>query len=296
MLNSRLLHKLLFASILTCYAVSAAAVDVMKWPDTGNLDTPQEKYKFTIALTALKKTVPTYGTYKIEKISIETMSTQRAREILRMGTSINAYTALTTSEWEEDTIPIRIPIRRGLLNYRLLLVHKNNLNMFSQVNTAAELMKIKVGSQLGWATTGILEAEGFNVVRGKKLDGMFYMLDGNRFDYLPRGINEAFYDLEKYKNKLDITVEPRLTLNIPAPTYIFIAPNEKRLAKRINDGLEIMVKDGTLKRLFYKAYSEYIEQANLKNRKVLMIKNSSLSPKTPWDRPELWYDINESPL
>lgn len=296
MLNYRLLKKLLFASIVTGYAVTAAAVDVMKWADTGSFNTPQEQYKYKVVLAALEKTVPTYGPFKAENIHLEAMSTQRAREVLRSGESINAYTAVTSKEWEEDTIPIRICIRRGLLSYRLLLVHKDNLNMFSQINTVAELMKIKVGAKHDWATTSILAAEGFNLVRGKKTDGMFYMLNGNRFDYLPRGLNEAWDDLEKYKNILNITLEPRLALYSPTPTYVFIAPNEKRLAQRINDGLEIMVKDGTLKAMFYDAYRKDIAQADLKNRKVLMVKNSSLSPKTPLDRPELWYDPNESPL
>jgi hypothetical protein len=295
MLKYLSIKKILLVAACALTSQLALAVDIVKWPDTGNMDTPQEKYKFAITTTALQKTIPDYGVYKIEKISVETMSTQRAREMLRLGDSFNIYTALTTPDWEADTIPIRIPIRRGLLNYRLLLVHKDNINMFSQINSAEALKKIKVGSQLGWATTGILETEGFNVVRGKKLDGMFYMLDGNRFDYLPRGINEIFNDLDKYRTTLAITLEPHLALNIPAPTYIFIAPEEKRLARRITDGLEIMISDGTLKSMFYEAYGEYLQQADLKNRKIITVKNSSLSPQTPLERPELWYDTNETP-
>jgi hypothetical protein len=272
----------------------ACAEDVMRWPDGGEGLSPKEQYKFQVAETALKKTVADYGAYKIEKIPVEVMSTQRAREVVRLGSPINVYTALTTKEWEEEVIPIRIPIRRGLISYRLLLIHKDNANMFSQIENLDQLKKIKVGSQLGWATTDILYSEGFNLVRGKKPDGMFYMLDGGRFDYLPRGVYEVFAEQAKYSSKMQLMVEPRLALNIPSPDYLFVSPLEKRLAKRLEAGLEIMIKDGTLKTIFYNAYGDDIKRAGLKDRIVLSVPNIALSAKTPFARKELWFDPSES--
>lgn len=281
--------KILLLAVLL-FSPCALAIDTLRWPDTGDMNSAKEKYKFNIAKIAMEKTVAQYGPFKIEAVPIEMMTPIRAKEVLREGIKINVYTALTTNDWELNTIPVRIPIRRGILNYRLLLVHKNNTSLFTNVHTLEELKRLKVGSQLGWATTETLKAEGFNLVRGKKPDGMFYMLDGGRFDYLPRGINEVFNDIEQYKDKLEITVAPNIAINLPAPTYFFVSPSEPGLAKRLEAGLEIMVKDGSLKALFNEAYGDSLRMADLKSRRIITVKNSSLPPLTPLDRKELWYD------
>ncbi len=287
--------KILLLAVLL-FAPGALAIDTLKWPDSGDMDSPKEKYKYNIAKMAMEKTVAQFGPYRIDAVPIEVMTPIRAKEVVRQGTKVNIYVALTTNDWEHDTIPVRIPIRRGILNYRLLLVHQNNRSTFANINSLEELKHLKVGSQLGWATTDILKAEGFNVVRGTKPDGMFYMLDGGRFDYLPRGINEIFNEQEKYKDKLQNTVAPNIALNLPAPTYFFVSPSEPGLAKRLEAGLEIMVKDGSLKAIFNAAYGDALKIADLKSRKIISIKNSSLPPLTPLDRKELWYDPFEEDL
>lgn len=285
--------KVLLLGLFFCIS-PVFALDIIKWPDGGISQANNDKYKLDVVTMAMEKTVGNFGPYKLQLVPVPVMTIMRAREVLRQGNEINIYTALTTNEWEQETIPVRIPIRRGILNYRLLLIHRNNLSTFANIESVDQLKRLKVGSPLGWATTGILKEEGFNVIRAKSLEGMFYMLDGGRFDYFILGLNEIFREQDKYKLKLETTIEPNLALNLAAPTYFFVAPKDKRLAKRIEAGLEIMVKDGSLRKIFNETYGEALAIANLKYRKIINVRNPTLPPLTPLNRKELWYDPFEA--
>lgn len=213
---------------------------------------------------------------------------------LKAGRTINVHFAFTRPEWEKDTLPIRIPIRRGIVNYRLLLVNEQDLDQFKDIKSAEQLKRLKAGLQTGWATTEIMKKAGFNVIEGNSYDGMFDMLTRRRFDYFPRGINEIFDEVEQRSGETNtIVIEPTLALYIPAATYIFVSPKNPRLARRIETGLELMIEDGTLQEIFNRYYSKDIEKSGLATRRIINIENPLLPIETPLDRPELWYDFNE---
>lgn len=289
--------RFIFAAFLIAFGLSPAvlAVDIAKWPASKNVNDPRSIYKRDVIKMALEKTVPSHGAYKLEDIDMqERMNNVRARDMVRSGDVINLYIALTNMDWEKETIPIRIPIRRGILNYRLLLVHTDNLYEFSRVTSLEDLKRKEIGLQLGWTTTKILEAANFNVVKGPKYKSMFYMLDGKRFEYLPRGVNEVFREAQERQNEMSIAVEPTVAMYLPSPTYIFVSPNARPLANRIEAGLEIMVADGTLKEMFNRRFAAALKQANLADRKLIHVPNALLPPETPLHRKELWYQAGES--
>lgn len=286
--------SLVLVSLLP-FALSSHAEDVVKWESGKNPNDPRSVYKLNIIDTALKKTEPRFGPYRIETIALKSrVNNTRAQEMLRAGDVINTYVALASKEWESAALPVRIPIRRGIVAYRLLLVNRDQLSTFAKVKTFEDLRRLKVGLQVGWTTTKVMEADGFNIVSGTKFDSLFHMLDGNRFDYLPQGINEVFANLNKHTPALNLAVEPRLALRIPAPTYIFISKKNQRLAERLEAGLEIMVADGTLQKMFRDQFAKAIEKAELSNRLIIDVPNKLLPEATPLDRKELWFDVNET--
>ncbi len=244
-------------------------------------------YKNRVLSLALEKTVATHGPYKVEYIELFTTSARTASEV-QSGKIINLFIGVTTQEREEATIPIRIPIRRGILNYRVLAIHENNLNKFSTVTELSELKKLAAGLRVGWATTDIFKKQSFSHYELVSLDGLYNMLNHNVIDYIPRGINEI-YDEIAVRQPNKVIVEPQLIIFLPAPTYIFVSPNEVRLAERIEAGLEKMVSDGSLKALFYEFYTDDLEKADINNRRVITITNPDLPKSIPFDRPELWF-------
>lgn len=251
-------------------------------------------YKKAVFQGALDRTVAEFGPYQLNSDG-PTMTNKRAmQELSNNGSLINAYIAVTNAEWEKHAHVVRIPVRRGLLNYRLLLIHKDRLSLFENVETLDDLKRLRAGSQTHWVTTSVLKSAGFRVVEGSDYEGLFKMLSNFRFDFLLRGANEIFGELEQTHLDLEnIVVEPSLALLIPSPVYVFVSPRSPRLIKRLEKGLELMVQDGSLKALFYQYHIDNVFKADLQNRRILEVTNPLLPEDTPLDRPELWYSIGE---
>jgi len=119
------------------------------------------------------------------------------------------------------------------------------------------------------------------------------MLAGGRFDLFSRSVVEAVTELEPRKSRYpNLVIERNLLLYYPLPRYLFVRRDAcgEQLARRLLEGFEILLKDGSFDRLFA-AYREPIERAlAMKSRRLFRIPNPTLSPQTPLNRTELWYD------
>ncbi|BBD09190.1 substrate-binding periplasmic protein [Desulfovibrio ferrophilus] len=246
-------------------------------------------YPYAILKRALESTVVTDGGYTIS-YSPSAMSRKRALEELVQGKLLNVHIAATRPEWESEVLPVRIPVLKGLLGYRLFLVRCDSLTKFEHVQSLAELKSLRVGSGAQWTTTEVLRKAGFNVVAGTDYEGLFGMLDIGRFDYIPRGVNEIFLELNSRKERYPgLCVEPSLMLYFPTPSYFFVSPHFPKLAARIERGMERIIQSGEMDLIFEEYYGEAIARAELKRRMALTIDNDLLSRETPFDRHELWY-------
>ncbi len=279
---------LIFNLIIITFNISGE--DIIKYEKGQSLLDVRILYKKEIISEALNHTVDKYGPYRITT-DAPIMNSRQAMKQLKTGKKLNVFIAMSNPEWESNTIPIRIPIRRGLLSYRLLLINKKDLNLYKNIETLNQLKLLTVGMQNVWSTTEILKASGFNVVTGTSYDGLFLMLNNNRFNFLPRGVNEIYGELEQRKEKLkNVMIEPNLALYIPSPTYIFVSPEYPEIANRLEEGLELMIQDGTLDEIFHKYYDADIKKADLDNRIIIKIDNPYLTHETPLDRIELWFN------
>jgi len=269
-------------------ASSGYSMDEIKLVSHFNPSDQRLFYAYGVLEKALDVTVESDGPYTI---SYADRKMQRNRVLVELAEGVvNVHLAATRLEWEEETIPVRIPVLKGILGYRLLVVRRDDLERFKDIQDLESLKSLRAGSGLQWTTTTVLQQSGFNVVTGRTRRGLYGMLDRDRFDYFPRGVNEIYAELETMKNVYpDIRVEPSLALYFPTPSYFFVSPRNPGLADRIRRGLEILIKNGEFDAMFDAAYGEAIARAKIGNRKVLMIENMLLSPKTPFDRQELWY-------
>ena len=206
------------------------------------------------------------------------------------GKKINLHIAPADKDWEQSFIPIRIPIRRGLLNYRLLLTHKENTQAFKSVRTFSDIQKFTVGLRNGWTTTKVMRALGFNIVGVSGYDSLFLMLDRKRFDYIPRGVNEIFGEIRVRADELKLAIVPGIALKMPMPVYIYVSPKHPRLADRIKAGFEIIMGNGKFDKLFEEYFGYQIRQAKLYTRHIIDVGNPLLSKETPFDQKNLWVD------
>jgi len=262
--------------------------EVRMLPGSSDGDTRQA-YPTAVLIKALEATDTTDGPFRIT-LSRLRMTRVRALEEMASGRHINVYVAMTQPEWENKTIPIRIPILKGLLGYRLLLIDCRNRNRLKDINTLKALAKLKGGAGAQWSITKVYLNHQMRLITGNNYDGLFSMLNAGRFDYFARGINEIFAELEHKRQEFpNMCVEPHLALHSPAPSYFFVSPAWPKLADRIRRGMEKIRDNGILDALFHEYYDKSILRAKLHQRTILEMSNPYLPKSTPLDDPELWF-------
>ena len=294
----RLVNKLMSSVVLTALVLSGAsdswAIDVLKMSKPQSRKDTRTEYKNEVLRLALEVTQAQYGPY-LMSLDAPPMPRKRALEILRKGKHINTYISPIIPAWLDQTIVIKIPIRRGIIDYRLLLVYKDQLPVFSNITTVESLRKFKAGSVAGESFTAVLRKAGFNLVTASSYDGSFSMLENRRYDWLSRGVHEIFDELGARKNSIEhVVIEPTLAIKTQLPTIIYVSPNEPRLAERLEKGLSIIAENGTLKALFDQYYQDDIKRAKLGTRRILNIDNPFIPEGFLPENPKLWFHPEES--
>lgn len=232
--------------------------------------------------------------YQIEMIPGDLTQTRNI-EMVSNG-QLDIMSAATNDEMEQLLQPVRIPLMKGLLGYRVMIIGKGNQSYFDQIDTFDDLKKVSMGQGTRWADTQILEHNGLNVVKVNKFPSLFYMVDGGRFDAFPRGVNEPFAEVEQWgKEGLQLAVEQRLMLMYRMPFYIYTSKNRPQLAADLERGLNLAIADGGFDKLFFgsEMVQDVLQKANMAERKVFPLDNPTLPEATPVDRPELWLDVSD---
>jgi len=193
-------------------------------------------------------------------------------------------------EEKENIRPIRIPVFKGLLGYRIFIISREKQKLFNQITNKKELAKLTFGQGLEWADTTILEENGLSVITLKNYRQLFAMVNAGRFDVLPRGVIEPWEELKSYP-ELDLAVEKTLALHYTLPFYFYVNAKNTKLAEDLKRGLEAAVANGSYENYFqnHPIVQDALEKTNLKNRKIFKLRNPMLNDKAPLNRPEYWY-------
>jgi len=217
------------------------------------------------------------------------MAKSRALLQLESNNGIDVVWAMTTREREASLTPIRIPIDRGLLGWRIFLVNKRDQGEFGKVDSLEKLRAHAAGQGHDWPDATILRANGLTVVPAPSYDGLFRMLQTGRFQYFPRGIGEIWDEARRHAD-LDIVVEERLALHYPACVYFFVNRNNAALATLLERGLRRAISDGSFNELFNGFHGDSIKRGNLRTRNVIELYNPLLPEGTPVNQRELWFE------
>jgi hypothetical protein len=228
-------------------------------------------------------------TYELIPVKGE-MTQVRQVEGVKNG-SLDVMWAGTSKELEEELEPIRVPLFKGLLGHRFLIIRKGDQPKFNAIKNIQDLRAVALGQGTAWIDTKILEANQLKVVKTMKYQNLFYMLEGSRFDAFPRAVFEPFIEIESRPN-LNLVVEENLMLVYKMDFYFFVNKNNKQLARDLERGLDMAIADGSFEKLFLSSpnVQEAISKGNLKNRIVIPLDNPFNSPETPIDRSEYWID------
>jgi hypothetical protein len=238
---------------------------------------------------ALEHTRRDFGDYRLVPVD-QNLSQSRAIALLGEGRTLDVLWTMTSRGREQQLRPIRVPLLRGLMGMRLLIIRAEDQGWFDNVTKLDQLRQLRAGQGHDWPDTEILRANDLPLVSVSNYEALFRMLKEGRFDYMPRAVNEPWEEVEAHPD-MDLAVEDSLLLYYPAASYFFVAPHDDRLARRLQLGLERALEDGSLTALFrqHPVNRKAFEKAALLTRRVLRLRNPLLPKETPLDRPELWW-------
>ncbi|GAA5167995.1 hypothetical protein [Viridibacterium curvum] len=284
-------HLALCALLTACLAfgnATAANTEVRLYRREDNASKPQ--HSELVLQEALHRTEKKYGPARIAHTG---GNLPRERLLIEMikGETVNVTIVATQPSWEASTLPVWIPVDLGLSSYRIGFVRKDGQARLSNVKSLDDLRKVSIGAGLGWSSRKIMEASQLRLETARDQEALTRMLLAERLDYFPRGVNEIFGEYDAMSDRpAELAVESDLLLEFPLPTYIFVSPAAPALARRIHEGMESMVKDGSLLKMVVRHHAEMLQRAKLCQRHVIHLPNPLLSADNPLQRKELWFD------
>lgn len=249
-------------------------------------------YHWEILRTALQKTKTKWGEFRL--VPSDRMSESRQRyEIEHATGKLTVMYLSTTPEFERELVPVRIPVDKNLGGYCVFLIRRDEKQRFANVKSLDDLHRFTYGLGLGWVDVDILKANGFKVVTGSNYDGLFEMLVKKRFDLFLRAATEVLDEYDQRRKKLEgLAIEDGILFYYPLPMYFWFPKNAegRRLAARAEEGMRMMIDDGTYDAIFDKYQRKKIETLHLKDRRIFKIRNPFVGPETPFAEKRLWFD------
>ena len=103
------------------------------------------------------------------------------------------------------------------------------------------------------------------------------MLADHRFDMFPRGVVEITHEIKAFQPSYpNMRIDSHLLIRYPYAQFFYVSKSDPLLAKRIRDGLEAMLKDGSFEALFREHFAQGIADLHLERRVVIDLKNPLL--------------------
>lgn len=239
---------------------------------------------------ALMATEDDYGPFRMESAQ-QPMTSMRYAQELMAGRTPNVIWTSTSREREAALTPIRIPLRKGLLSYRLGFIDASQQAHFDRIQHIQDLQQLTLVQGVGWGDIQILEANDIRVLTAP-YESLFQMVTTGRAHYFPRGVGEIFEEYERRRDDQPaLAVESGLLLYYPWPYYFFVNKENTHLAERLETGLRRMIADGSFDDIFWRFNGNSIERAQLHKRRIIELENHLLPEATPLNDDSLWFKI-----
>jgi hypothetical protein len=145
-------------------------------------------YYWKLLAQALAVTEGQFGPYDL-RVATAAMNEARSLRELEIGSRrITILVHGNIADYEQRLLPIRFPLDKGLLGYRVFLMREQAQPELDTVNSLEALRRFRIGQGQGWGDVVILRHAGLTVVEGGSYDGLFSMLSAGRFElFFARG-------------------------------------------------------------------------------------------------------------
>jgi hypothetical protein len=205
----------------------------------------------------------------------------RAFQIMAKHQGIDIVWGSATKERFDSYLPVKVPIYKGLIGWRLALVTQANQHIFADVSTLEQLRKYSPGQRLNWSDYKIYKENGFTITSGSSRRALAEMLLLDRFDFFPRAVIEIEMEQREYAN-MSIVLDPHILIQYKSAFVFYVAKDNLELAKILTEGLHKAKADGSFDSLFEHHFKALFERLDLPNRRIIEL-NNSLLPKEMLD-------------
>ncbi len=297
--RAQLVRFLVALWVVTACAQAASAQEPMRYIYTAPESALDHRlaYYWGLLGAALEASRSTYGPYELRPTQQGMNAARVAASLENTGGGPGAISVavLNSSNARERTLlPVKIPLDKGLTSYRLFLIKQATQEKLDGVQSARDLKSISFGQGSKWVDAEILQAAGLHVELSMTYEGLFQMLNADRFQVFPRGVNEIADELAHHKATMpDLVIEKNLLLYYPQPRYFFFSNTTegRRLAKRVDDGLQQLISSGEFEARYRQFKAEVLANVNLAGRRVIRLENPALSSETLLPNKDLWDNL-----
>ena len=227
--------------------------------------------------------------HDIQAINYPTYSENRSVVFLQ-AKQYDVHWLNTTVEREAEVEAIKIPLYKGVIGWRALLIKKGKQPEFDRVKTLEDLRQYFFIQGHDWADIEILKNNQMRVEGSTNWAGLFKMVELGRVDAFPRSIVEIVEEHNKFGEELSI--EKGVILQYPSAYYFFVHKSNTQLKNAIESGLKVLIEDGRFDKIFFETFLSKIEPLNIENRRVFSIERLVLKNSMPLEQENLWFSVD----
>lgn len=191
----------------------------------------------------------------------------------------------------DKLLTVPIPMQRGLLGHRIMIVSDESAGKMASIKTIEDLKGIKIGSGTGWPDTDILRQAGLTV-EDSKYDNLFKMVAAGRIDGFARGAAEPFLEVGSRKEEFpNLAVDSEVLIVYPFDMFLFLNKNDAERHDILLSGLQKAYEDGSFMAYFenHPQIKEVFEQAGLDDRVRFEIDNPLLPAEIAAIPDQYWH-------
>jgi len=273
-----------------CQKTPDSDIPVLVFPPKYDSALPEQDYVFQLIQLVLKESSDKFGPCEARLLDHK-LPLKRIIANLQNNHLIDVASLTVSHKRDKKLLPISIPISKGLMGYRLLMIHNDDVETFSRVTKLADLGKHLAGQGVGWADVKILESNHLPVLTTGSIKNLIDMLSHQRFDYFPRGSLQITTEIKAYQDK-PVMVEPNIVLRYPSMTALYVNKHNLALAQRLEYGLKKAFEQGSFDKFFnsHPSSVQALLNLNLANRIVLKMCNPILPDWVPIEKNEYWLE------
>lgn len=281
-----MIRLLAIAVLLLCADIGAVRADVtrtLRHPAAESQNDPRGAYPLLVLRTALA----TSGTDATLQPYPVGASQERVLRLIESGV-LDVGWSMATADREARLGMVPFPVDRGLLGWRQLLTKRHDLSRFDDVDDVSALARLRVAQGHDWPDLAILAANGLPTTASVGYDSLFAMLDRGRVHYLARAASEAERERSE-RSSLDLAIVPGLVLHYRTALVFYVRKDDHALRDRLTRGLEAMLADGSLERLFTEAYGPDVAALALPRSKRIELRNPMAAAGLDAAPPAAWW-------